>query len=196
MSGRKGFVSGTIGAVWLLLMSGLICQRAIGVDEETLLLLTDPLEIQLLNSPEGRAQALNSGAVTPDTISQTNLSVPSLWWAKERFGNNLLEYWFAFAGADGTPPRVDLLVNQQVWNNYDYIQRYAFINDFGKVSEDFGYSTRIFNWRGELLGAYICTSDRATATATNLDSPPLSCQIFLSPSPPNAFTASPLPGAR
>ncbi len=188
--------SGVIGAILLWVGSGWACQQSIAVDQETLLLLANPLEIQLLNSPEGRAELVNRAVVTPETISQTSLTVPSLWWAKERFGGDLLEYWFGFPADDGIPPRVDLLVNQQVWSSYDYFQRYAFVNQFGKVSEDFGYSTRVFNWRGELLGAYICSNDRSTAaTSVNVNStaelqPALSCQVFLSPSPPNSFTTN------
>lgn len=187
---------GVVGAILFGMVNSWDCEQAIAVDEETLLLLADPLEIQLLNSPEGRAELVNRAVVTPETVSQTSLTVPSLWWAKERFGGDLLEYWFGFPAENGIPPRVDLLVNQQVWSSYDYFQRYAFVNQFGKVSEDFGYSTRVFNWRGELLGAYICSNERSTAIdSVNSDSnsnsqPATSCQVFLSPSPPNSFTTN------
>jgi hypothetical protein len=163
------------GVVSLMLGTGLLSGRAIAVDDETVLLLTDPLEIQSLNLPEERQQLINQGVVTPETISQTGLTVPSLWWAQQQYGGNLLEYWFAFPGREDVPPRVDLLVNQQVWNNTDYLAQYGFLLRFGRVSEEFGYSTRVFNGRGELLGAYICPSNAPT------------CRIFLSPATPNAF---------
>ncbi|WP_088890621.1 hypothetical protein [Leptolyngbya ohadii] len=163
------------GVLALLLGGSLFSPKAIAVDEETLLLLTDPLEIQYLNLPEEQQRLFEQGVVTPDTISQTGLTVPSLWWAQQQYGGTLLEYWFAFSGEDGTPPRVDLLVNQQAWNNTDYLAQYSFLLRFGRVSEDFGYSTRVFNGRGELLGAYICPTDAAT------------CLIFLAPATPNAL---------
>lgn len=168
-------MSAAVGAIGLVLGTGLLSSRAIAVDEETLLLLTDPLEIQYLNLPAERQLLLNQGVVTPDTISLTGLTIPSLWWAQQQYGGNLLQYWFAFPGEAGTPPRVDLLVNQQNWSNTDYLARYSFLTRFGRVSEEFGYSTRVFNGRGELLGAYICPSNAP------------SCRIFLSPATPNAF---------
>jgi len=44
--------------------------------------------------------SLNDGVITADTISQSELTIPSLWWAKEQFGW-LLDNWLAYPG-DGT----------------------------------------------------------------------------------------------
>jgi len=44
--------------------------------------------------------SLNDGVRTADTISQSELTIPSLWWAKEQFGK-LFDNWLAYPG-DGT----------------------------------------------------------------------------------------------
>lgn len=170
------------------------------IDQETMILLTDPLEIELLE--EGTA-ALDESITTSTTISQTHLTVPSLWWAQEQFGGKLLNSWLAYSGENDTPRRVDLIVNQQVWVLYSYLERYAFLNHFGASSRDFGYNTRIFNRQEELLGVYACnfselqpinpplTSYEAlTAETSSDDVPGLQCDIYLDPFGPGALRGS------
>ena len=82
-----------------------------------------------------------SPIITKDTISQTDLTVPSLWWASEQFGGKLLENWLAYP----EERRVDLVVNRQRWTLLDYLQRYAFVNQMGTVARSDGYNVRIFN---------------------------------------------------
>jgi hypothetical protein len=190
----SGLLSGMIGAS--LGLNG--CRPAIALDAQALLLLTQPLapsEISLLE--QGIAPA-DPSWVTANTISQTGLTTPSLWWAKQQFGGDLLTNWIAKPGTDDMPSRVDLLVNQQVWTSYNYLDRYAFLNQLGRVAQDFGYSTRVFNVQGELLGAYICdfdltepiSSSNPQGVASNVPfvesgSPPMAntaCRIFLDPS--------------
>ena len=79
--------------------------------------------------------------ITKDTISQIDLTVPSLWWASEQFGGKLLENWLAYP----EERRVDLVVNRQRWTLLDYLQRYAFVNQMGTVARSDGYNVRIFN---------------------------------------------------
>jgi hypothetical protein len=168
------------------------CPLAWSLDQDRLLLLTTPLDTQQVvqfwsgNIPtDGSVRATN-------TISQVNLTVPSLWWAQEQFGNDLLNYWVAYPGNDGIPPRVELLVDQQRWDQATYWDRYAFVNQIGTSARDFGYNVRVFTWRGDLLGAYICdfaqvaqSRNAATATIPN-------CDVFLGLSAPGTFqTTSP-----
>jgi len=40
--------------------------------------------------------SLNDGVITADTISQSELTIPSLWWAKEQFGG--FDNWLAYPG--------------------------------------------------------------------------------------------------
>jgi len=129
---------------------------AIAVERATILSLlreTEPPDLRLLQ-PEFVPS--DGSVITADTISQTDLTVPSLWWANEQFGGKLLNNWFAFTGSNGETRRVDLVVNQQIWSLYNYLDRYTFINHLGTAARDFGYSTRIYNQQLEPLGAYVC----------------------------------------
>lgn len=121
-----------------------------------------PLELSLLEP------ALNNGAIaattvnceqinalTANTICQQQLTIPSLWWANEQFGGNLLENWLAYPG-NTTNARIDLLVNRQNWSLIDYVERYEFVNHFGTVARDYGYNVRVFNYQKELLATYTC----------------------------------------
>jgi hypothetical protein len=181
-------------SVWLGIgISLLIGQAARAIDEETLLLLTDPLK-----PPDNVEQ--NSSIVTKNTISPSGLTIPSLWWVNDQFGSDLLQNWFAYSGTDGTPRRVDLLVNQQVWSGYNYIQRYSFLSHFGTTSRQFGYSTRVFNQRWELLAAYICDFGRGLPNSPDFSDATSAvpvCRVFLDPYGRGAFrgATSPFGGA-
>lgn len=92
--------------------------------------------------------------ITHTNISQTNLTVPSLWWANQQFGQPLVETWFAYPNAEQR--RVDFVVNRQVWSLLDYLKRYEFLHHMGTVARSYGYNTRVFNRQGEALAAYTC----------------------------------------
>ncbi|NES95758.1 MAG: hypothetical protein F6K32_11095 [Desertifilum sp. SIO1I2] len=92
--------------------------------------------------------------ITHTSISQTNLTVPSLWWANQQFGRTLVETWFAYPNA--SQRRVDFVVNRQVWSLLDYLQRYEFVHHMGSVARTYGYNIRIFNRQGEALATYTC----------------------------------------
>lgn len=111
-----------------------------------------PLELSLLRS-DG---SVDGRVVTSNTVSQQGITVPSLWWAKEQFGSDLLNSWLAYPAPGTNPARIDLLVNRQNWSALDYIQRYEFINHFGTVARDYGYNLRVFNEQKELLASYTC----------------------------------------
>lgn len=173
--------------VTLLISLGtvLLPGEASAIVEEALLLLTEPLDVPQVAQYRSGAVPADGSVVTESTISQTGLTLPSLWWAEEQFGGKLLDYWVAYTGSSTTPRRVDLLINQQIWTQYNYLERYAFINHFGTSASDFGYSTRIFNWQGDLLGAYVCDFAPFASLDAPLnlvaDSPDTgpACQVFL-----------------
>lgn len=145
--------------------------RAIAVERGTILSLieeTAPPDLQLL---QPGAVPADGSVVTADTISQTNLTVPSLWWTDEQFGGKLLSNWLAYTGTDGSMRRVDLIVNQQIWSLYNYLERYTFINHLGTTARDFGYSTRVYNQQQEPLAAYVCEFPIAEAEAQRLIGP-------------------------
>ncbi len=116
----------------------------------------EPLDISLL-APEVDLPAF---VVTANTISQSNLTTPSLWWATEQFGDRLITNWLAYPAelqSAAQAGRVDLVVNRQIWSLLDYLERYEFVTHMGTTARQFGYNTRVFNPQGELLAAYTCT---------------------------------------
>jgi len=85
-------------------------------------------------------------------LSQTELSLPSLWLTKEQFGGKLLDHWFVESGNNW----VILIVNRQIWSLLDYLERYQFVNQFGTAARDYGYNVRVCNPQGEALAVYSC----------------------------------------
>jgi hypothetical protein len=114
-------------------------------------LCTIPLEYELLAED---AQPAKYGVVTADTISQTHLTIPSLWWAKEQFdiyGGRLISNWLAYP----EEKRIDLIVNRQLWSFMDYVGRYRFVNELGTVARGYGYNLRVFNQQDKCLATYV-----------------------------------------
>ncbi|MGV0027457.1 hypothetical protein [Phormidesmis priestleyi] len=107
--------------------------------------------------------------ITETSISKTDLTIPSFWWARDQiaaqpqFGSRLLDRWLACSGQSSTPSRADFVVNQQVWSLLDYLERYQFVQKLGTESSSFGYNMRIFNRQGTLLAAYTCDFQKAVA---------------------------------
>ncbi|AFY32369.1 hypothetical protein [Calothrix sp. PCC 7507] len=110
-----------------------------------------PLELELLNKPK-------SSVITANTIDPRKLTSPSLWLIKANLEENkLLNNWIAYPSAKAEPARrVDLIVNQQVWSLFDYLERYDFVNRFGTAVRNEGYNLRVFNSQEELLATYTC----------------------------------------
>lgn len=112
----------------------------------------EPLDIELLkpDTVPTRIDIINA-----NTISDTGIKTPSLWWAKEQFnevGGKLINNWIAYQNQK----RVDLVVNRQAWSLLDYLGRYRFVNKFGTVARDNQYNVRIFNQQGDRLATYTC----------------------------------------
>jgi len=202
MSGLSLLIAATINP--------LLCAQSAASEQDTLLLLTTPLNTQQVNRLWVGNVPIDPSIVTANTVSQSDLTIPSLWWAQKQFGGALLTYWVAYSGTDGAPRRVDLLVDQQVWNATSYIDRYAFITQMGKTAKDFSYNLRVFTWHGDLLGAYICdfsasgvsgagvsdagVSDAGGAVASTEISQTVAprCNVFLGLSDPGTFQTNPL----
>jgi hypothetical protein len=118
-----------------------------------------PLELELLDKPKG--------VITANTINQGQLTVPSLWWAKENSENKLLDNWIAYPAEGTQPARVDVVVNQQYWSILDYLERYNFVNRVGSLAKNYGYNMRVFNYQQERLATYTC----------NFNTSPTLCRI-------------------
>ena len=112
--------------------------------------------------PPPELKWLQPGAVPPDdvitsaTISLSGLTPPSLWWTDQQFGGKTLKGWIAYPGTETLPPRVDLVVNRQLWGLSDYLERYRFVHHFGRAAQSFGYTIRVFNDVGDPLAIYPC----------------------------------------
>lgn len=140
-------VLGSFGTI-----AGLV-EVAAAQEPTTLLPSSEPLDLQVLEKQTATQQM---SVITAKTISQVGLTIPSLWWAQEQFGGKLLENWLAHPAQGERPARVDLIVNRQLWSLLDYLERYQFVNQFGTTASGYGYNTRIFNRRGNLLAGYTC----------------------------------------
>jgi len=119
-----------------------------------------PLELDLLTEPK-------DNIITAKTIHPQKLTVPSLWWAKENSENKLLDNWIAYPALKNEPPRVDLIVNQQMWTVLDYLEKYVFVNRLGSIASKSGYNIRFFDNQREPLATYTC----------NFTQSPVSCSI-------------------
>ncbi len=112
--------------------------------------------LQLLSIPP-EIDPAEFDITTANTISQTGVTIPSLWWVNEQFGYKLVENWLAYPRNGDETGTVDLIVNRQIWSLLDYLQRYEFLNHFGQVARDYGYNVRVFTPQQTLLGGYTCT---------------------------------------
>lgn len=113
----------------------------------------EPLNLELLE-----AESLDPEIVVRrDTISQTGLTEPSLWWVADQFGGKLLETWLAYP----QKRRIDLVVNRQLWSLRDYLERYEFVNHMGLVARSHRYDLRVFDRQQPdlVLAAYTCLFD-------------------------------------
>jgi hypothetical protein len=149
----RSFIAGLLGA---LTWAGLSSMAIALTEEQRQLVMSWPPNLQLLNP---NAIPPDSPIITPFTISSTELTIPSLWWADEQFGREILTAWIAFPALNGLPPRVDLIVSEAAWREQSYWQRYAFVNKFGRESKTFGYIVRVFNEQRpqpRILAAYLC----------------------------------------
>ena len=79
----------------------------------------------------------------------------------------VLDNWIAYPASEAEPPRVDLIVNQEIWGLLDYLEKYVFVNRLGILISKNGYNSRVFNYQREYLGSYTC----------NFPQNPVSCRI-------------------
>ncbi|OUC16627.1 MAG: hypothetical protein B0A82_00670 [Alkalinema sp. CACIAM 70d] len=93
---------------------------------------------------------------------QSNLSLPSLWLARDqfaaqaKFGSKLLEGWLACPQNAIAQPKVSVIINEQLWSLLDYLERYQFLNQFGTAAQQEGFNLRLFSRQGHMLAAYTC----------------------------------------
>lgn len=154
-----------VSAVFLLLslLTILIPQSASAEKSSVPTPSLEPLDTKLL---EQEILPLGGNRITANTISPTDLTNPSFWWAEEQFNlfeGKLIQNWIAYRDKK----RVDLVVNRQLWSLLDYLGRYSFLSKFGAAARDYQYDVRVFNERAALLATYTCNYT-TTPTTCNL----------------------------
>jgi len=92
--------------------------------------------------------------ITQETISETGLTIPSLWWRKQLLDpeGEIIINWQAHTDLKV----VYLTVNRKQWNSLDYIQRYKIVNNFGTVARQYQYNLGIISDRKICLATYNC----------------------------------------
>ncbi len=105
-----------------------------------------------LNLLKFGSKNIPANIVTADTASAAAMTFPSLWWARDQTRSRVVSNWIA----DRTQKQIYLLINAQYWNILDYIDRYALIDKFGRVSRDYGYNLRLCTERKIVLAEYQC----------------------------------------
>lgn len=136
--------------------------------------------------------------VTSTTISPIDLTLPSLWWARNIFVaaqeasfSKLIETWEACQRAPQYRGRVDFIVNRQLWSLMTYLERYEFLHRFGITTSGFGYNLRVVDNRGSTVGGYACNFQNLRSPVVVEDAltpaaPPPTRALALDPAPPNA----------
>jgi hypothetical protein len=76
---------------------------------------------------------------------------PSLWWATERFGQNLVED----LRIDSINKTVQIAVNEGVWSSWDYLRRYALMQQLGNVAIAQNFGIQILDGRKNKLAQYV-----------------------------------------
>lgn len=105
-------------------------------------------------------------AVTSETLSDTDMTAPSLWWQQDKAseigplnGRSMVTGWVAHYRPADQQHHVDVAINGQIWNLLNYLEQYAFITQFGQAAKAYGYHLRVFNG-SRLVGGYICGFDQ------------------------------------
>ncbi|HIK25446.1 MAG: hypothetical protein P3X23_009505 [Thermosynechococcus sp. Uc] len=146
--------------------------------------------------------------VVSEQPSAVGLTVPSLWWAVQQLGNEVIQRWQAFPAIGRPGGRVEAFVSAAAWGRLSYLQRFALINQLGNASRSFGYQLilcdRVARLSGDcrqmIYGAYTCQFDalpfeylpEVTAAAGNPipflpPSTDLNCQVWVNPNIPVMF---------
>jgi hypothetical protein len=118
-----------------------------------------PKVVELLKVP------LSKPEVTAETPSKNSLTLPSLWWANEQFGDKMVLNWFTYPQAQASNSQVRLVVRPDLWSRYSYLERYAFLRQFGASTSAAGYHLMVLDRQNYPLAAYICEFSRQVKPA-------------------------------
>lgn len=91
-------------------------------------------------------------------IRQMGLTPPSLWLSRELMGGKVVHGWRVYLPVVGLleRPWVDVVVNLQPWQNLDYLEQYALLQEFGNTANEYGFNLRLCAEPERLLGLQSC----------------------------------------
>ncbi|MDB9525026.1 hypothetical protein PN498_03420 [Oscillatoria sp. CS-180] len=109
--------------------------------------------------------------VDEDDVDLFEPTTPSLWWRRDQMptrwstldattfqidgGYRLIRNWTSFYSEAADTYIVDVRVDPQYWNRYNYFQQYAILTQLGTAAMSYGYHIRIFN-SATLVGIHAC----------------------------------------
>lgn len=96
-------------------------------------------------------------------------TIPSLWWSRDQLpnlwqaGNSMLRVegyrlvrdWTAFHSQSADAFVIDVQVDPQYWNRFNYYQQYAILNQFGTTGMSYGHHVRVYS-SINLVGIHAC----------------------------------------
>jgi hypothetical protein len=91
-------------------------------------------------------------------IRQMGLTPPSLWLSQELVGGKVIAGWRVYLPGVGLleRPWVDVMVNWQPWQNLDYLEQYALLQEFGTTANEYGFNLRLCAEPERFLGLQSC----------------------------------------
>lgn len=134
-------------------------------------LLGCTLDQGLLAGLENPAALADQGIGSAGWVSQTEMSEPSLWWAREQlFGQRpaVVENWLVLPEQQ----RVELIVNRTQWAQLDSLEQYRIVNHFGQTAQRAGYQLRVFNGAAKCVALYTCSPEAETVNRCTIDLEP------------------------
>ena len=105
-------------------------------------------------------------------------TLPSLWWRRDQLptlwrqanntlvrveGYRLVRDWVAFHDQTTDTLVVDVRVDPQYWNRFNYFQKYAVLRQFGSAGMGYGYHVRIYS-SVALTGVHACDFSSVAAS--------------------------------
>ncbi|NEQ43827.1 MAG: hypothetical protein F6K00_09825 [Leptolyngbya sp. SIOISBB] len=125
--------------------------------------------------------------VSQESVSLYRPTLPSFWWSRDQLptlwrsvdgtvvrveGYRLIRDWTAFYSQTAETAIVDVQVDPQYWNRFNYFQKFAVLRQLGATGMNYGYHVRIYN-SIDLAGLHTCdfTSIATVAAAPNSEVP-------------------------
>ncbi len=148
---------------------------------------------RLLQGPRQPTSSLNPRP------SQTGLSIPSLWWIDQQFGQKTVLDWIVYPNSIRQDQQVHVYLRSNLWARFSYLERYAFVTHFGHLTRTYGYQLVMLESTGLPLASYICDfvpidplpvpgtqdAEQSPIFAYTLEQQPqLDCEMWLNPTFP------------